>query len=149
MLWSKKSLKTWITRSCWVYNCTDEMVTQACADAIYYGFNAVVSVPHNVERVIEKLKGSRVKTLLGFGDGGRSCIEARLLTAEKYLKIGIQELDMIINIPMMLDRKYDVVKKEISAMVDLTAGYGVGVKVILEAGFLTDAQKIGRGGNGD
>jgi deoxyribose-phosphate aldolase len=120
--------------------CT-KMVDRVCEESIHYGFNSVVATPNTVERTAALLKGSPVHTLFGFGDAGRGSIQGKLETLKHILPLGVQEVDMIMNMPRFFDSQFDVVQSDISAIVKVCADYKVGVKVIIESGLLTDEQR--------
>jgi deoxyribose-phosphate aldolase len=52
-----------------------------------------------------------------------------------------KELNMMMNIKKFLEKDYDYVKDELKSVVDRAAGYGVGVKRIIETLYLTDRKE--------
>lgn len=121
---------------------SEAMIAQTCQDAKTYEFNAIVAHPNTMEAVVRGLEGSPVKTLLGFGDDGWADTQSRLVMAKKGLDTGIGEIDMVLHVPFLKMKRYDQIRREFASMVDLAAPYHVGVKMILEIGFLTDDEKI-------
>jgi len=119
----------------------DALVAQVCRDARTYQFNAVVAHPYTMEAVVRGLEGSPVKTLMGFGFDGWGDTQSRLVSAKKGLDAGIGEIDMVLHVPFLKMKKYDIIKADFEKMVNLAAPYKVGVKMLLEVGFLNDEEK--------
>jgi len=120
---------------------TEESVKKSCEDAAKYHFNSVVAYPNNYKIVVDALKGSGVKTLLGFGDYARADMDGKLVTAKEAFEYGVEETDIILNVPYLKDKKYAKVREDFEKMVNLAKPYGVTTKVVLEVGFLTDMEK--------
>lgn len=120
---------------------SEEGVKESCEQAAYYHFNSVVAYPNNYKIVYDALKGSGVKTLLGFGDYARMSMEGKLVTAREAFAYGVQETDLVLNVPYFKDKKYNYVLDELTQMVNLAKFYGVTTKLVLEVGFLTEMEK--------
>lgn len=120
---------------------SEEEIKKTCRDAAYYHFNSVVCHPYNYHQVVDQLKGTGVKALLGFGDNATNAMSAKMITAKEALEYGVGEIDTVLGISLFKGKKYDLIEKELAAMVDLAKGYGVGVKLILQVGWLTDEEK--------
>ena len=73
-------------------------------------------------------------------DDLKPATEAKAFEAETAVKEGAQEVDMVIAISALKDKKYDVVKKDIEAVVE--ASKPAIVKVIIETCLLTDEEKV-------
>ena len=125
-----------------VPNVTNDMVDRVCQEAIYYGFNSVVATGHTVERTIKWLKDTPVHTLFGFGDAGRFALDGKVVVLKRVLDMGAEEVDFIMNMPRFLEGEYTMVQDEVSTLVEICKPYGVGLKLIIECGLLTDAQKL-------
>jgi deoxyribose-phosphate aldolase len=54
---------------------------------------------------------------------------------------GATEIDMVINIARLIEGDYAYVESDIRRVVETAREYGVGVKTILETGYLSDEQK--------
>ena len=122
---------------------TSETVKQACVDTTRYGFATVDVYPTWVALDSREMKGSTQGILVTIGfPHGSTVTEAKVAEARKCLEDGATELDMVINIARMLEGDEAYVKADIAQVVSCAAEYGRGVKVILEVGYLTDAQKI-------
>ena len=87
--------------------------------------------------------GSTVKasTTIGFPHGGHTTA-INVLEAERALKDGGEELDMVINISRALSGDWAYVRDDIRAVVDVTHAAQQKVKVIFENAYLNDDQKI-------
>ncbi|EOD01335.1 deoxyribose-phosphate aldolase [Caldisalinibacter kiritimatiensis] len=121
---------------------TIETVKKVCEEAKEYGFASVCVNPYYVSDVKKLLEGTDVKvtSVIGF-PLGCTLKEVKAFEAKKAIEDGADELDMVINIGALKDKKYDVVKEDIKAVVDEAEGKAI-VKVIIEACLLTDDEKI-------
>lgn len=121
---------------------TQAMVRKACREAVEWGYAAVAVFPSHVPWIIEELKGTKVlsQIALGFpcGDYFR---ETKLLEAKMALEMGIDEIDMVLNIGRLKDGDYAYVEDELAAIKDLARPQNVVVKAIMEIGLLTDDEK--------
>ena len=121
---------------------TQETVKRFCDEAKQYHFASVCVNPTHVRFVHEQLKGSGVKTccVIGFPLGATTTLVKSVETAEA-IKNGAEEVDMVINIGALKDKRYDVVFNDIKAVVDAAHPYAI-VKVIIESSDLTDEEKV-------
>ncbi len=126
-----------------VPNCTDELVIQACEEALQYGFAAVAVFPSCVKMVAKRLEGSRVHSQIAVGfPMGNHLTQTKLTEARLALEDGAREVDMVMNLHRFFSKDYSYVQDELCQMVELAAGYDVKVKLIIETGYLTDEQKM-------
>jgi len=126
-----------------VPNCTKELLEKTCDEALQYGFAAVAVFPICSEYVANRLKDSPVNSQIAVGfPCGNHFTEVKLKEAEMGLDLGVKEVDMVMNISKFFDKDYTFVKNEIRQIVELAKGYDVGVKLIIETGFLNDEQKL-------
>ena len=124
-------------------NCTLPLLEKTCDDALKYGFAAVAVYPTCIEYVIRRLEGSKVHSQIAVGfPSGNHLPEAKLREAEVALDMGVKEIDVVMSIYRFLNNEYAYVEKDIKQIVDAAAKYDVGVKMIIEVGFLNDVQKI-------
>jgi deoxyribose-phosphate aldolase len=65
----------------------------------------------------------------------------KVATATNALHEGANELDMVINIGALIDKDYVTIEREVALVVGLAHASEAIVKVILETGYLDDAQK--------
>jgi deoxyribose-phosphate aldolase len=103
-------------------------VASACIPASY--------VKKAKEYTKEKLA---ICTVIGFPNG-YSTTATKVFEATDAIKNGADEIDMVINIGMLKDKRYDEISKEISA-IKSACGNKI-LKVIIETCLLTDEEKI-------
>lgn len=122
---------------------TSETVKQACADTKKYGFATVDVYPTWVALARREMGDSPQGILVTIGfPHGSTVTEAKVAETRKCLEDGATEIDMVINIARMLEGDEEYVKQDIAQVAACAAEFGRGIKVILEIGYLTDAQKI-------
>ena len=119
---------------------TSDTIRRYCREALQYGFASVCVNSCQVPLVVSELAGSEVKTcsVVGFPLGAMSTA-AKAFEAECAVKEGASEIDMVINIGAVKDHNWDLVQRDIAAVVD--ASKPAAVKVILETCLLTDEEK--------
>ena len=115
-------------------------IEKLCAEARAHDFASVCVNPCNVALCKELLAGTDVKvcTVIGFPLGQNTAALKVAETREAYA-LGCDEFDMVINVGRLKDGDTDFVQDEIAAVV--AAANGRTVKVIIETGLLTDAEK--------
>lgn len=120
---------------------TEDKVKQICKEAREYGFASVCVNPYYTKFVAEELKNTDVETcvVIGFPLGANTK-EVKAFETAQAIEMGAQEVDMVINIGALKDKKYDVVKADIEAVVNAANGKAK-VKVIIETCLLTDDEK--------
>ena len=111
-----------------------------CDDGVKYGCASVCIPASYVRRAAEYVDGKiAVCTVIGFPNG-YDTTAAKCFEAADAVKNGASEIDMVINIGWLKDKKYDLIEKEIRT---LKAACGEKIlKVIIETCFLTDEEKI-------
>lgn len=121
---------------------TEEEVLKICDEAIKYGFASVCVNPFYASIVKKALQGTNVKTcvVVGFPLGANSK-EVKAFETKEVINMGAEEVDMVINIGALKDKKYNVVREDIEAVVHAAQGKAL-VKVIIEACLLTDDEKV-------
>lgn len=119
----------------------EEAIVEICEEAKTYSFASVCVNPTWVKKASEQLKATDVKvcTVIGFPLGA-STSETKAFETKNAIENGATEIDMVINIGALRDKKYDVVQKDIEAVVN-AASEGIMVKVIIETALLTEAEK--------
>lgn len=122
---------------------TDEQIRQLCAEAREHGFAAVCVNPVWVALCAERLNGTRVAvcTVVGFPLGA-DLPAAKAFEAERCITLGATEIDMVINIGALKSGQPAVVRDDVAAVVDASHARSALVKVIIEAAYLTDEEKI-------
>lgn len=120
---------------------TREQIVHLCEEAKTYSFASVCINPAYVKLASECLRGSPVKvcTVIGFPLGATTIVTKAMETRDAIAN-GADEIDMVINVGALKTRNYDLVKRDIEAVVEAAAGHVV--KVIIEAALLTDEEKM-------
>ncbi|HHW03306.1 MAG TPA: deoxyribose-phosphate aldolase [Thermoanaerobacterales bacterium] len=111
---------------------TSEQIEALCKEAKEYGFASVCINPCRVKLASELLRDTDVKvcTVVGFPLGATTP-EVKAFEAANAVENGASEVDMVMNIGAMKEKDYDLVERDIRAVVEAVAGKAV-VKVILE-----------------
>lgn len=119
---------------------TWEEIKQICDDAMAYGTASVCIPPSYVKQAKEYVKDNmEVCTVIGFPNG-YSTTAVKEFEAKDAIAGGASEIDMVINLGWLKDKKYDLLKEEISR---LKAACGDKIlKVIIETCLLTEEEKI-------
>jgi len=120
---------------------TRETVLRFCEEAKAYHFASVCVNPCHVQFVHDQLSGSGVATccVVGFPLGATTTL-VKTVEAAEAVKNGADEIDMVLNIGALKDRRLDEVYEDIRAVV--AAGHPRAlVKVILETSDLTDEER--------
>lgn len=119
---------------------TWEEMKQICDDAVTYGTASVCIPPSYVKQAADYLQGKvPVCTVIGFPNGYMTTAVKEFETKDAIAN-GAAEIDMVINIGWLKDKKYDLLEEEIRT---LKAACGDKIlKVIIETCLLTDEEKI-------
>jgi len=135
------NLRPYIDHTLLKQNSTQAQIEKLCEEAKTYGFASVCVNPGWVKTCAEILRDSSVKvcTVIGFPLGATSTASKAFETSVA-LSEGAQEFDMVINIGYLLDRKLDLLRDDIAAVVE--AAKGNTVKVIIETCLLSDEEKV-------
>lgn len=116
-------------------------IIKYCEEAKKNNFASVCVNTGFVPLVHEQLKGSNVKTccVVGFPLGAM-ITSAKAFEAKEAVRLGAEEVDMVINISAVKDKDYQLVEDDIREVVK--ASNGAIVKVIIETCLLSDEEKI-------
>ena len=119
---------------------TWEEIKQICDDAVKYGTASVCIPPSYVAQVKEYVKERMaVCTVIGFPNGYMTTA-AKEFETKDALANGADEIDMVINIGWLKDKKYELLENEIRT---LKAACGEKIlKVIIETCLLTEEEKV-------
>ncbi len=122
---------------------TPEQVRSLCSEARMYGFASVCVNPCYVPLASRLLEGSGVcvGTVAGFPLGANTSL-VKAYEAQRAILDGAREIDMVLNIGALKAGDLEAVEEDIRAVVEVCHAKGALLKVILETGFLTDAEKI-------
>lgn len=120
---------------------TADDIAVLCAEARRYNFAAVCVNPVYVKTACRHLRGCdvRVCAVVGFPLGAATAA-VKAFEAGEAVAEGAAEIDMVIHVGALKGGAIDYTKEEIAAVV--RAARGRTVKVIIETGLLSDADKI-------
>lgn len=119
---------------------TWEEIRQICDDAMKYETASVCIPPSYVKEAAEYVKGKiPLCTVIGFPNGYMTT-ETKKFETEDALFNGASEIDMVINIGWLKDKKYDQIEHEIRMLKEV-CGEKI-LKVIIETCFLSEEEKI-------
>ena len=119
---------------------TWEEIKQICDDAMKYETASVCIAPSYVKQAAEYMGDKMaVCTVIGFPNGYMTT-KAKEFETKDALENCASEIDMVINIGWLKDKKYDLIENEIRALKAVCKDKIL--KVIIETCFLTDEEKI-------
>ena len=121
-------------------NATWEQIRELCDDGMTYG-TASVCIPPSFVRQAKEYVGDRltVCTAIGFPNG-YSTTAAKCFEARDAVENGADEIDMVINLSWLKDRRHNDILEEIQAVKLVCQGRVL--KVIIETCLLTDEETI-------
>jgi deoxyribose-phosphate aldolase len=120
-----------------------EDIRKLCQEAVRFGFASVCINPWNVPLAAEMVRGTTVKvcTVIGFPLGA-TLPQVKIHEAEEAIKLGAQEVDMVLNIGALKSGQDDVVESDIRGVVEVAHRGGAICKVIFETSLLTVEEKV-------
>ncbi len=119
---------------------TWEGIRTVCDDGLRYGVASVCIPPAFVKQAAEYLSGRlAVCTVIGFPNGYQTTA-VKVFETEDAIKNGADEIDMVIHVGMLKEKRYEDMVREIRA-VKAACGDHV-LKVIIETCLLSDEEKI-------
>ena len=120
---------------------SQEQIETLIEEAKKYDFASVCVNPTWVNFAAQALKATDVKvcTVIGFPLGANTP-ELKAFETSDAIQNGANEVDMVINIGALKSRNFDLVERDIRAVVE--AAKGTLVKVIIETCLLTDDEKV-------
>src|SRR6266853_6990532 len=118
-------------------------IRKLCQESVRFGVASVCINPWNVPLAAELLRGTSFKvcTVVGFPLGA-TLSQVKIYEAEEAIKLGAQEIDMVINIGALKSGQDDVVESDIRGVVEASHRGGAICKVILETALLTTEEKV-------
>lgn len=125
-------------------------IETACEEAREHHFATVVTSPEFVANNVEALRGTDVKTgaVIGFPDGDASAA-ANAAEAEAAIREGVDEIDLMMNVPAMLRGDFVRVRDDLNHVVKTIRARAVNdsrglilIKVVIAAGRLQDERLI-------
>lgn len=111
-----------------------------CDDAVRYNVASVCIPPSYVRQAAEYLDG-RVPVCVAIGfPNGYNTTKTKVFETRDAIENGAEEIDMVINIGWLKDKKYDLIEDEIRQIREV-CGTRI-LKVIIETCLLTEEEKI-------
>lgn len=119
----------------------EKKIANLCAEARAFGFFAVCINGSHTRFAKAQLAGSDVVlcVVVGFPLGAGTSA-AKAFEAEEAVRNGAVEIDMVVNVGALRDKKHDLVRDDIRTVVE--ASRPALVKVILETCYLTDEEIV-------
>ncbi|HEV7967519.1 MAG TPA: deoxyribose-phosphate aldolase [Candidatus Acidoferrales bacterium] len=120
-----------------------EDIRKLCQEAVRFGFASVCINPWNVPLAAELVRGTKVKvcTVIGFPLGA-TLSQVKIHEAEEAIKLGAQEVDMVLNVGALKSGQDEVVESDIRGVVQAAHRGGAICKVIFETSLLTVEEKV-------
>lgn len=122
---------------------TAEQVARLCEEAARFEFATAFISPSFVALAASILEGTKVKVgaPVGFPQGANLTTTKRS-EAVDLLRVGADELDMVLNVGALKSRNRKLVESDIRGVVEVAHDGGAILKVILETSLLTVDEKI-------
>lgn len=137
---SKNAVLKHVDHTLLLQTATWDEIRQICDDAIKYQTASVCIPPCYVKQAYEYMEGRMaVCTVIGFPNGNTTTGTKEFETKEAIAN-GASEIDMVINIGWLKDKKYDLIEEEIRTLKE-ACGDRI-LKVIIETCLLTDEEKV-------
>ncbi len=135
-----KEILTYVDHTLLKQASTEEQIKKICDEGMEFN-TASVCIPPSFVKFCKDYCGERLKicTVIGFPNGYNTTA-CKVFETEDAVKNGADEIDMVINIGWVKDKKYDLILQEIKAIKE--ACNGKLLKVIIETCLLTDEEKI-------
>ena len=135
-----KEILSYVDHTLLSQTATWEEIKAICDDGIKYGCASVCIPPSYVKKASEYSDGRiKICTVIGFPNGYNTT-KVKCFEAFDAVENGADEIDMVINIGMLKDKKYDELLYEISEV--KKACKGKLLKVIIETCLLTEEEKV-------
>lgn len=133
---TKENIAKYIDHTDVKADATEQDIVKLCSEAAKYGFHSVCVTPCQVQNAKRSLGESNVEIICVIGfPFGFTTTEEKINEGKIAIKDGATEIDMVINIGAVKEGNYDYAEEEIRKIAESIAS--VGLKVIMEIGFLT------------
>lgn len=139
---TSKEIAQMMDLSCVQADSTLEEIQEAIATAKEFNCICVFALPSHTPILVEGLKDRPdilVGGPVGFPDGGATTA-SKVQETEELIKMGVNELDMVVNIGWLKAGEYKRVENDISSVIK--AAGNLPVKVILECHYLSDEEIV-------
>ena len=115
---------------------TADDIKKTCQEAKEYGFRGVCVNPEWIKLVSKELKGTDIKIIVLVDPPiGDSPHQERLRICQKAKEDGVQELDIVINVPALKHERHEEVLKDLKKIAEILP-----TKVIIGSGYLTNKE---------
>jgi deoxyribose-phosphate aldolase len=117
----KKNISKFIEHTNYSPTCTRSQVRKLCQEAVSFSFGSVCVNLNWVKYVKQKFakdfrrKKIRISAIIDFPLGADG-LESKIYQAKLAKKYGADEIDTVLNLGNLLDRQYDLTKKEIGSI---------------------------------
>ena len=122
---------------------TRDDILELCDEAAQFSFASVCVNPNWVSLAASRLRATPVKvcTVVGFPLGA-TLPPVKVYETEQAVKLGAQEIDMVINVGALRSGDDELVEQDIRGVAEAAHAGGAIVKVILECALLSEEQKV-------
>jgi deoxyribose-phosphate aldolase len=122
---------------------TQEQIEKLCREAREHNFAAVCVNASYVALCHDLLQGTEVEVaaVAGFPLGA-TLPEVKAYEAQRCIAAGASEIDMVIQVGALLDKRYEYVYQDILGVTQACHARGATLKVIIEAALLSDEAKV-------
>jgi deoxyribose-phosphate aldolase len=122
---------------------SQQEIDKLCREAADFGFATVCVNPAWVARCAANLRGTavRVCAVVGFPLGA-TLTDVKHFETHRVIFDGAREVDMVINIGALKSGDLRTVERDIEAVTEPCRASGVVSKVIIEAAYLSDEEKV-------
>lgn len=122
---------------------TADQIVRLCEEARELGLGAVMINSCQVALASSKLQGSDIKVgaVVGFPLGAM-LTNVKVFEAVEAMKLGATEIDMVMNIGALKAGDRELVLSDIRAVAEVVHARKALLKIILEMGLLTEAEKV-------
>lgn len=125
------------------YDINKGVVEKLLLDTLKYDFYGACVDGYHLPLAWDYLEGSGIQivTVCGF-PLGTSGTNSKCAEAFEAIKDGAEEIDAMMNMAAIKDRKFDYVASEVTALAEICRSENVKLKMILETAFLTDDEIV-------
>ena len=136
-----KNLSSFIDHTLLKPDTSAEDIARLCTEAIEYNVATVCVPPFYVKDAADLLQNKKISvaTVVGYPTG-YSPMLAKYEEARECLMNGADELDLVINIAAAKNEQWDLIEEEIKAIQNTKAEFKATLKVIIEAGLLSEEE---------
>ncbi len=140
--YAPESLAKYVDHTLLKPEASQEQVKKVCDEARQYKFASVCVNPSYIGYVAQQLAGSGVApcVVVGFPLGA-TIPEVKAAETAAVIALGAKEVDMVVNVGAIKTGDWQLVKRDIEAVVGAARGKAL-VKVIIETCLLTDEEKV-------